>query len=479
MRRRWCVWYVDRVNRDARLTLGLFSVLVPFGLAACGGSKGATSTTTTSGTGGSSSSTASAGGGSSSSSSSTGGGTGTGGGSSGPCGSPEPIAQWTDAPGACPAGAHQVDISSAADLASAARGQDAFANDAADTCYFIHNGTYSTTGVVFYVLKGGVPGGARRTFVGESRAGVVIHGRGTIEDDVSDVTVQNLTFDLTGYTQSGSFNTLGIGSSPTGTGKNITIDHVTFTGDCATGANGGHIEINSGDGVLVEACLIEKFGRCGPDGHQDHGVYLANGKNLTFRNNLIRGNASRGIQMYTNGGDYGTLDGLTVEGNRITANGHEDYEDGMVINSSGTGTISDVVIRRNVFDHNYYSGIRFVGGVESAITVECNTFDGNGAGSTSASRSEINIDSAGGGSGTSILKNVFSIGNTLINDCYDGASLGFSIGDNFVHGTVPAGTKASCVTGTQTMGDPQFTDAAQGDYHTMNPAASAYGAYAP
>jgi hypothetical protein len=373
----------------------------------------------------------------------------------------------------------KVDITDMTQLASAARGQDAYTNDAPATCYFIHDGDYMTTGAVFYVLKGGVPGGARRYFVGESRTGVVIHGRGTIEDGVSDVTVSNMTFDLIGYTQSGSFNTLGIGSSMTGMGKNITIDHVTFTGDCATGANGGHIEVVSGDGVLVEACIIEKFGRCGPMGHQDHGVYLANGKNLTFRNNLIRGNSSRGIQMFTNGGAYGTLDGLLVECNRIYQNGHADYEDGIVINSSGTGPITSVTIQRNVIDHNYYSGIRFVGGVEKTVVVDKNTFDGNGAGSMSASRSEINIDSAGGGAGTSIASNVFNVGNTLINDCYDAATLGFSIGASFVHGNVPSGAPASCVAGPLAMGDPQFVNAGQGDYHTMSPTAASYGAYAP
>jgi hypothetical protein len=353
-----------------------------------------------------------------------------------------------------------------------------YANDAPATCYFIHNGNYMTTGAVFYVLQGGNPGGTRRYFVGESRTGVVIHGRGAVEDGVSDVTIQNLTFDLTGYSASGSFNTLGIGSSPTGGNKNVTIDHVTFTGDCMTGANGGHIEVNAGDNVLVEACIIEKFGRCGPNGHQEHGVYLANGTNITFRNNLIRGNSSRGIQMYTQSGQYGTLNGVVVEYNRIYDNGHNDYEDGIAINSDGTGAITNVTIQHNIIDHNYYSGIRFVGGLESMVVVQKNTFDTNGSSSTSANRSEINIDSAGGGAGTNILANVFNVGNTLINDCYDGSTLGFAIGANFVHGTIPSGAQGNCV-GTETLGDPQFVDAAMADYHTMNAAAAAFGAYAP
>ena len=461
--------------------------LLPLALVACGSSSkgsndtassssngsggdggGATTGTTGTGMGGATSTTGTS---SSSGTSTSTGGSGGGG--------PVVIGAWTDAPGACPNGIPKVDITTADQLASAARGEDAYSGDAPSTCYFIHNGTYTTTGTVLYVVKGGVPGGSRRYFIGESRDGVVIHGRGAVDDAVSDVTISNLTFDLTGYSQSGSFNTLSIGDSPTGTIKNITVDHVTFTGDCQTGANGGHIEINSGDNVLVEACILEKFGRCGPDGHQEHGVYLANGKNLTFRNNLIRGNASRGIQLYTNGGAYGTLDGVTIEDNRIYQNGHEDYEDGIVINSSGTGTINNVVIRHNVLDHNYYSAIRFAGGLETNISIDDNTFDSNGSGSTSTSRSEINIDDAGGGAGTSITHNIFYVGNTLINDCYDGTTLGFSIGDNFVHGSAPSGAQGNCITGPLTMGDPDFANSAQGDYHSTNSAAASYGAYAP
>ena len=34
---------------------------------------------------------------------------------------------------------------------------------------------------------------------------------------------------------------------------------------------------------------------------------------------------------------------------RIYENGHGDYEDGIVINGADTGTISNVVVRRNLF----------------------------------------------------------------------------------------------------------------------------------
>ena len=392
------------------------------------------------------------------------------------------IGEWTDAPGACPSGVPRVDITTGAQLASASRGEDAYVNDAPGTCYFIHNGTYANGNAIFYVLKGGVVGGARRYFIGESRSGVVINGRGTIEDGVTTVTISNLTFDLTGYSHSGSFNTLGFNMV-----KDIIVDHVTFTGDCKTGSTGAHLEFDNGaDGVLIDSCIIEKFGNCNGDrtssattnGHLDHGVYISGCKNVTIRNSVIRGNSSRGIQMYTQGGQYGTDDQILIERNRIYENGHGNYEDGAVINASGTGPITHVTMRHNLIYRNYYSGVRFAGGLESTVLITNNTFDGNGAGSTSASRSEINIDDVGGGSGTSIVSNIFNIGNTLINDCYDGTTLGFSIGANFVHGSVPSGATGNCVA-AQSMGDPQFVNAAAADYHPQNTAAASFGAYAP
>jgi parallel beta-helix repeat protein len=382
------------------------------------------------------------------------------------------VADWTDAPGACPTGMPQVDISTAADLASASRGDAPFDTNAPATCYFIHTGTYDMAGVVMYVLKGGDPGGTRRMFVGQDRNNVIIRGRGNVEDGTSDVTISNMTFDLTGYQQAGAFNTLNLGN-----GKNITVDHVTFTGDCMTGSQGGHIETNNTSNVLVEECIIEKFGHCGVNGHLDHGIYLGAGSNITIRNNLIRGNSSRGIQLYTQGGQYGTLDNITIEQNRITHNGHADYEDGIVINSYGTGPITNVTIRRNIIDNNYYSGIRFAGGTESGITVINNTFDSNGLMSP-MNGSEISIDMAGGGSGTMASKNIFKVANALINDCYDATMHGFGIGNDFVDGVVPDPPKGNCIT-NETIGIANFVSAMSGDYHPMAPEAQNYGAYAP
>jgi hypothetical protein len=379
------------------------------------------------------------------------------------------IASWSDAPGACPAGTTRKDITTASQLADATRADGAYASDPANTCYFLRNGTYAEgSSILIYVLKGGSDASHRRVFVGESRTGVVIRGRATIEGGVSHVQFTNMTFNLTGYSHSGSFNTISMleGSS------DLRIDHINFTGDCKTGANGGHVEIEGSSDVIVEANVIEKFGRCGPSGHQDHGVYLAAGKNLIVRNNEIRENASRGVQFNTQGGEFGKLDQVTVELNSIHNNGHADYEDGIVMNATDAGTISNVAIRRNLIYSNYYSGLRQVGNAFSNISVTQNTFFHNGAASSNAGRSEANLDDTGSGAKTVYSKNIMAASGKVLNNCYDAAGRGYSIADNWVQGGMPSPT--TCI-GAATSGDPQFISAT--DLHPKSSAAQAYGAY--
>lgn len=386
------------------------------------------------------------------------------------------IGTWTDAPGTCPSGMPRVDISSVADLANASRADGSHASEPASVCYFIHNGTYQQSGTspALYVLVGGVDANHRRVFVGESRAGVVVKGRASVETGAGHVQLSNLTFDLTGYAQAGSFNTLNLAAGCT----DIRVDHVTFTGDCQTGANGGHVEVDGATDVVVEACLIEKFGRCGPDGHQDHGVYLASGSLLTLRNNDIRGNASGGIVLNTQGGQYGTLDGVRIDGNRIHDNGHADDEDGIAMNAADAGIVSNVVIVHNLIYANYDSGLREVGSAFSAVLVRNNTFYMNGRLATAAGRSEIHIDDVGSGASTSINANIIVGFNSILNNCYDSTPRGFDLVDNCVQGAATSGGDGSCISASISV-DPMFANAAAADFHTQNPAVVGYGAYGP
>lgn len=382
------------------------------------------------------------------------------------------IATWSDAPGACPKDAKRVDLAKLQDLEDASRGEGAYATNPPETCYFIKNGTYvGGSSPVLWVKKGGSTRAARR-FVGESRAGVVIRGRASIASGSDHIVIENLTFDLTGYSKEGSFDTVGIEAS------DVTISHVTATGDCATGAKGGHIEVNGGSNVVVDSCIVEKFGRCGPNGHEDHGIYLASGTGISIRNSDIRGNASRGILLNTQQGSFGKLKQIVIERNRIHDNGHGEYEDGIAVNMEGTGNVDDVTIRNNLIYGNYHSGIRFVGTMTSRFDVHNNTFYANGLEARGHHGSNLNLDEAGCGANTIATKNIFAGSTPMLNDCYDASSRGFSVKDNLLFRAAATTTfGASACIGATVHADPQFVDAASGDFHPRSAAAAGYGAY--
>lgn len=361
-------------------------------------------------------------------------------------------------------------MSTAQQIADASRGEGAYSGDGPGTCYLIKNGTYTlSTNVLMYFTRGG-SASQPIYFVGESRDGVVIHHRASFEAD--HLRLANMTFDLAGYSKSGSFNTISIGNA-----SDLELSHLTLTGDCATGDTGGHIstEADGAQDILIEACLIEKFGHCASGGHLDHGVYLSAGSDITLRNNVIRDNSSRGIQLYTADGSFGSLKNVTIEQNRIYGNGHADYEDGIVINVSGSGPLAGLSVAHNLIYDNYYSGIRFAGPATSGVKIEKNTFYENGSGSSSGNASEINIDDAGMAGPATITKNVFVSSAKLINNCYDAASQSFSIEDNVVSGASASG---NCVSSVVSI-DPNLAAPESGDFHAQNSAADGYGAYAP
>ncbi len=380
------------------------------------------------------------------------------------------IATWSDEPGACPKDVKRVDLARLQDLLDASRGEGAYAGDPPETCYLIKNGTYVESGSpVLWVKKGGSARAARR-FVGESRAGVVIRGRANIASGSDHVVIENLTFDLTGFRKEGSFNTVDIAA------KDVTISHVTATGDCATGAKGGHIEVTGGSDVVIDSCIVEKFGRCNTGGHEDHGVYLSSGTGITVRNSDIRGNSSRGILINTQQGSFGKLNHVVIERNRIHDNGHANYEDGIAVSMQGTGNVDDVTIRNNLIYGNYYSGLRFVGTMTSKFDVHHNTFYANGEKASGRGRSNLNLDDVGCGANTIATRNIFAGSATMLNNCYDATARGFSVKDNLLFGADATGGNAACIGATVKV-DPQFVNAAGGDFHTKNAAAAGYGAY--
>jgi hypothetical protein len=428
----------------------------------------------TSNTGGSSGRAASAAtGGSAAGDAGSGGDSGSGGELSGGGSSAVTVGEWTDAPGECPPGSKRVDITTLDQMQNASRGD----SDQDATCFFVHDGTYAQTGstLPLYFLRGGTAN-APVVWVGESRSGVVIQGRATFEIGSDHMQLSNMTLDISKVTQTGAYDTITVLAS------DITLSHLTLTGDCAHGSEGGHIEVPGLDDpsaptqahVVIDSCLIEKFGHCASNGSLDHGIYLSSGDDIVVRNSVIRGNSSRGIQIYTHYEDSSlTLTNILIERNRIESNGHGDYQDGMVVNgnvdSTFVGPIDGVTIKNNVFRQNYYSAIRFVGNSVKNVEITHNTFVDDGAPSTGSNRSELNLDD--GTPAATATKNLFVPVTTVVNSCVD--SLGIS--DNVVSGGSATG---SCVM-RSVEAEPQFVDAANGDFHTQNPAVDGYGAYAP
>lgn len=383
------------------------------------------------------------------------------------------VAEWTDLPGACPPDATRADISTLNDMLDASRGERF--TDA--TCFFVHDGTYVQDGstLPLYFRRSG-SAAQPITWVGESRDGVVIKGRATFETGADHIVLSNMTLDISEVEQEGAYNTITVLAS------DVTLSHLTLTGDCAHGLRGGHVEVPVPDDldaprqnhVVIDSCLIEKFGHCADGGELDHGIYLSSGNDIQVRNSIIRGNSSRGIQIYTHYEDSSqTLMNVRVERSRIENNGHGDYQDGMVINGNQEadvdGTIDGVVIEHNIFWHNYYSAIRFVGNSVKGVEIAHNTFVADGTGSSSDNRSEINVDE--GEPVASVSKNVFVPDYQLLNSC----SSSLTLSDNAVTGELGA---SACIQQSQSL-DPDFVDLDNGDFHAQNPLLAEYGAYAP
>src|SRR5262249_22790066 len=133
--------------------------------------------------------------------------------------------------------------------------------------------------------RGGAPG-RPLVFVGESRTGVRLKAPAYFSHGASHVELRNLTFDLTGYQPDGSFSTLNLEDV-----HHFVVSHVSFTGDCATGSRGGHIDAHGVHDIVIEDSIVERFGHCGGGGQMDHGIYFTSGADIVIRNNDIRENA--------------------------------------------------------------------------------------------------------------------------------------------------------------------------------------------
>jgi len=272
------------------------------------------------------------------------------------------------------------------------------------------------------------------------------------------VVIQNLTFDPIGDVPRGPFDTISTeGATET------TIDHVILIGDGRTGSAGGHIELNGSVGTVVDSCLVEHSGNCGPEGHRDHRPCLASTQDAVIRSSIVRGHASRGIQSNVQQGECGTSDGVVIEHDRAHRNGHAEHEDGIAVNGEDTGDHLQSHHPARPVPRRPDSGLRLVGAAPSDSRVDHHTFAGNGSGSSGESRFEPDLDD-GSGAGTAVSRNICAVGCQVRNDCYRAA--GFSLEDNVVFGADATG---DC-NGGSIAADPQSAAAAADDCHPNNAA---------
>jgi parallel beta-helix repeat protein len=102
-------------------------------------------------------------------------------------------------------------------------------------------------------------------------------------------------------------------------------------------------------GIEIEGNRIHDCGELPPT-NRHHGIYLAHTRGAVIRNNLIYGNADRGIQLYPD------ADGTTITGNVIDGNGQGIIFGGDADNHSDNNIVAENLItysqvRYNVEEH--------------------------------------------------------------------------------------------------------------------------------
>lgn len=278
----------------------------------------------------------------------------------------------------------------------------------------LRSGTYSQS-VTF--SHGGAAGGAitLTTYPGDQRAAVV--GRMWLKSGVDYVTVSNL-------------NLNGVNSSNL---PSPTVDdaYATFTGDDVTDQHTA-ICFNLGDdtgvygraqNTLIQGNRIHDCGKL-PAANHDHGIYVDASSNVQILDNVIYGNADRGVQLYPD------AQNTTIERNVIDSNGEGILFSGDFGLAASNNLVSNNVITnssvRNNVESWYPSGNPV--GQGNLVTKSCihGGIDDTGNGG---------IDTSPGG--------VSMSGNTLANPGYANPSAGdFTISASSQCANILAGSGA-------------------------------------
>ena len=218
---------------------------------------------------------------------------------------------------------------------------------------------------------------------------------------------------LTGMTVTGGTITgAGGGLSAVGTGPNVTLDDMVFTGNTANGSGGA--------------------------------IYLGNSATLTIRNSVIKDNSALnggGIFFVSNGSLV--MENTTLSGNKATAStnavGGGLYFDAAALAAPPAGfTPNTLIIRNSTFNNNSSTGTGgaiFMDTLTGTLQLQNSTISGNsavsgggialqsGAGSLLVQNSTITLNSASGTSTTtggggifrnSILNNTITLANSVV-----------------------------------------------------------------
>jgi parallel beta-helix repeat protein len=204
--------------------------------------------------------------------------------------------------------------------------------NAGETLCF-HGGTYQ-----FDTVSVRAPDVTVTSFPGEE---ATLRGQVRVERPASGATLEGLILD--GRNPNDEFSPLIYADRTVLRGNDISDSHTSNCVHLST-----YYDEPAPRDVLIEGNRIHDCGRL-PATNHDHGIYVASSRNLIIRDNLIYGNADRGIQLFPDA--QGTL----IEGNVIDGNGQgiifSGYEG---VSSSDTTVVHNIITNSNL-RHNVES----------------------------------------------------------------------------------------------------------------------------
>ena len=197
----------------------------------------------------------------------------------------------------------------------------------------LHGGTYEFDSVSVRAADTTV-----ESFPGES---ATLRGQVRVERSAPGATIENLVLD--GRNPGEYFSPLIYADRTVLRDNDISNSHTSNCVHLST-----YYDAPAPRDVVIEGNRIHDCGRL-PATNHDHGIYVASSRNLVIRDNLIYGNADRGIQLFPDAQD--TL----IEGNVIDGNGQGIIFSGYDGVSANDTTVVHNIITNSNLRHNVES----------------------------------------------------------------------------------------------------------------------------